>query len=119
MSTEDGIALPSRTSSVKSDSKLPCAPLAASAEASAVRRRSCCCREVSVGLGGVVALRSQKEEPVRNHQEQRKGEKKNLPVAIGHAAHDPPPSDAGTRVAPRGASFAGGVGLKVTVMLNL
>ena len=66
------------------------------------------------GLRGLLALGAEKQEPVARQHHQGDQQHEDLAVAL-REGHDPPPRDAGTRVAPRGTSVAGGVGLKVTV----
>ena len=70
--------------------------------------------QLVAGLRGLLALGAEKQEPVARQHHEGDEQHEDLAVAL-REGHDPPPRDAGTRVAPRGASVAGGVGLKVTV----
>ena len=64
------------------------------------------------------AATAKQDEPEGDEQDHRHDHQEDLAIAIRHAAHDPPPRDAGTLPAPFGVSSVS-MGANVTVTLNL
>ena len=74
--------------------------------------RCSCLAELSLGARRLLALGREQQEPVGGQDARSaRAAKSDLAVAVGEG-HDPPPSEAGTRSDPRGASLAGAAGSK-------
>ena len=118
MSTLAGMALPRRTTSVKSDSNAFSALFACVGRRLGGVEARLLLGQLVGGHRRLVPLGTEDQEPVAREDHQRDDQHQDLAIAIGDG-HDPPPREAGTLRAPRGASVAGEVALNVTVMSYL